>query len=43
MSEAKIEVRAGRGLLTDVRYAEPLVQKELGLIEDLKLLPVQSI
>lgn len=31
------------GLLTGVRYAEPFVQKEVGLVEDLMLLPVQSI
>jgi N-acetylglucosamine malate deacetylase 1 len=31
------------GLLAGVRYAEPFVQKEIGLIEDLMLLPVQSI
>jgi hypothetical protein len=26
-----------------VRYAEPFVQKEVGLVDDLVLLPVQSI
>ncbi|HXC96668.1 MAG TPA: bacillithiol biosynthesis deacetylase BshB1 [Edaphobacter sp.] len=31
------------GLLGGVRYAEPFVQKEVGLVEDLMLLPVQSI
>lgn len=31
------------GLLAGVRYAEPFVQKEVGLVEDLTLLPVQSI
>ncbi|WP_263365139.1 bacillithiol biosynthesis deacetylase BshB1 [Edaphobacter bradus] len=31
------------GLLAGVRYAEPFVQKEVGLIDDLMLLPVQSI
>jgi bacillithiol biosynthesis deacetylase BshB1 len=31
------------GLLAGVRYAEPFVQKEIGLIEDLMQLPVQSI
>jgi N-acetylglucosamine malate deacetylase 1 len=31
------------GLLAGVRYAEPFVQKEVGLAEDLMLLPVQSI
>lgn len=31
------------GLLAGVRYAEPFVQKEIGLVSDLMLLPVQSI
>ena len=31
------------GLLAGVRYAEPFVQKEVGLAEDLMMLPVQSI
>jgi bacillithiol biosynthesis deacetylase BshB1 len=31
------------GLLAGVRYAEPFVQKEIGLIDDLMLLPVQSL
>jgi bacillithiol biosynthesis deacetylase BshB1 len=31
------------GLLAGVRYAEPFIQKEPGLAEDLMLLPVQSI
>ena len=31
------------GLLAGVRYAEPFVQKEVALAEDLMLLPVQSI
>jgi N-acetylglucosamine malate deacetylase 1 len=31
------------GLLAGVRYAEPFVQKEIGLVEDLMLIPVQSI
>jgi len=31
------------GLLAGVRYAEPFVQKEIGLEEDLMLLPVPSI
>ncbi len=31
------------GLLGGVRYAEPFVQKEVGLIEDLMRIPVQSI
>ena len=31
------------GLLVGVRYAEPFVSKEVGLVEDLTLLPVQSL
>lgn len=31
------------GLLGGVRYAEPFVQKEVGLVNDLTLIPVQSI
>ncbi|MDE1177577.1 MAG: bacillithiol biosynthesis deacetylase BshB1 [Edaphobacter sp.] len=31
------------GLLAGVRYAEPFVQKEVGLVDDLMMLPVQSI
>ena len=31
------------GLLGGVRYAEPFVQKEVGLVSDLTLIPVQSI
>ena len=31
------------GLLAGVRYAEPFVQKEIGLVEDLTMIPVQSI
>jgi bacillithiol biosynthesis deacetylase BshB1 len=31
------------GLLAGVRYGEPFVQKELGLVDDLTLVPVQSI
>lgn len=31
------------GMLGGVRYAEPFVQKEVGLVEDLMLVPVQSI
>jgi N-acetylglucosamine malate deacetylase 1 len=31
------------GLLGGVRYAEPFVQKEVGLVDDLMLLPVASI
>jgi bacillithiol biosynthesis deacetylase BshB1 len=31
------------GLLGGVRYGEPFVQKEVGLVEDLMMVPVQSI
>ncbi len=31
------------GLLGGVRYGEPFVQKEVGMVDDLTLLPVQSI
>jgi N-acetylglucosamine malate deacetylase 1 len=31
------------GLLAGVRYAEPFVHKEVGLVDDLTLIPVQSI
>lgn len=31
------------GALAGVRYAEPFVQKEVGLVDDLTLVPVQSI
>jgi N-acetylglucosamine malate deacetylase 1 len=31
------------GLLAGVRYGEPFVQKEVGLVDDLMLVPVQSI
>jgi len=31
------------GLLAGVQYAEPFVQKEVGLVEDLLMVPVQSI
>ena len=31
------------GLLAGVRYAEPFVQKEIGLVDDLLAIPVQSI
>lgn len=31
------------GMLGGVQYAEPFVQKEVGLVEDLTLIPVQSI
>ncbi len=31
------------GMLAGVRYAEPFVQKEVGLVDDLTLMPVQSL
>jgi bacillithiol biosynthesis deacetylase BshB1 len=31
------------GMLAGVRYGEPFVQKEVGLVEDLRLIPVKSI
>ena len=31
------------GLLAGVEYAEPFVQKEVGLVEDLRMVPVKSI
>ena len=31
------------GLLAGVRYAEPFVSKEVGLVDDLLAIPVQSI
>jgi bacillithiol biosynthesis deacetylase BshB1 len=31
------------GLLAGVRYAEPFVQKEIGLVDDLMMLPVQTL
>ena len=31
------------GLLAGVRYGEPIVQKEVGLVDDLTLIPVQSL
>ncbi|HEY0784376.1 MAG TPA: bacillithiol biosynthesis deacetylase BshB1, partial [Acidobacteriaceae bacterium] len=31
------------GLLAGVRYGEPFVQKEVGLVDDLRMLAVQSI
>ena len=31
------------GMLAGVRYAEPFVQKEIGLVDDLTMLPVQSL
>jgi hypothetical protein len=31
------------GMLGGVTYAEPFIQKEVGLVEDLTLIPVKSI
>jgi hypothetical protein len=31
------------GMLAGVKYGEPFFQKEVGLVEDLRLVPVQSI
>ena len=31
------------GMLVGVRYAEPFLQKEVGLVEDLMSIPVKSI
>ena len=31
------------GLLAGVKYAEPFVQKEVGLVDDLLAIPVQSV
>jgi hypothetical protein len=31
------------GLLAGVTYAEPFLQKEVGLVEDLTVIPVKSI
>jgi LmbE family N-acetylglucosaminyl deacetylase len=31
------------GLLAGVQYAEPFVQKEVGLVDDLLAIPVQSL
>jgi hypothetical protein len=31
------------GVLGGVKYAEPFVQKEVGLVEDLMMVPVQSL
>jgi bacillithiol biosynthesis deacetylase BshB1 len=41
--ERTFSVAAHYGLLGGVRYAEPFVQKEVGLVDDLMLIPVQSI
>lgn len=40
----RLETMAGfYGLLAGVKYAEPFVQKEVGLVSDLTTIPVQSI
>jgi N-acetylglucosamine malate deacetylase 1 len=40
----RLETMAGfYGLLAGVRYAEPFVQKEVGLVDDITAIPVQSI
>jgi hypothetical protein len=31
------------GMLAGVKYAEPFVQKEVGLVEDVTAIPVKSI
>ena len=31
------------GMLAGVKYAEPFLQKEVGLVEDLNMIPVKSI
>jgi len=31
------------GLLAGVKYAEPFVQKEVGLVEDITAIPVSSL
>ncbi|GGH09528.1 bacillithiol biosynthesis deacetylase BshB1 [Silvibacterium dinghuense] len=41
--ERTFSVARHYGLLAGVRYAEPFVQKEIGLVEDLTLIPVQSL
>jgi bacillithiol biosynthesis deacetylase BshB1 len=41
--ERTFSVARHYGLLGGVRYAEPFVQKEVGLVADLTLVPVQSI
>jgi bacillithiol biosynthesis deacetylase BshB1 len=41
--ERTFSVARHYGLLGGVRYAEPFVQKEVGLVEDLTMIPVQSI
>ena len=43
-SRERLAAMAGfYGLLAGVQYAEPFVQKEVGLVEDLLHLPVQSL
>ncbi|HET9087198.1 MAG TPA: bacillithiol biosynthesis deacetylase BshB1 [Acidobacteriaceae bacterium] len=41
--EKMLALARNYGILGGVRYAEPFVQKEVGLVEDLTLIPVQSI
>src|SRR5271170_2881535 len=41
--ERTLAIARHYGLLAGVRYAEPFVQKEIGLVADLTLIPVQSI
>jgi len=41
--ERTFSVARHYGLLGGVRYAEPFVQKEVGLVDDLTLIPVQSL
>jgi N-acetylglucosamine malate deacetylase 1 len=41
--ERTFSVARHYGLLAGVRYAEPFVQKEIGLVEDVTLIPVQSM
>jgi LmbE family N-acetylglucosaminyl deacetylase len=41
---SRMETMAGfYGLLAGVKYAEPFVQKEVGLVEDVTAIPVSSI
>jgi len=41
--ERTFSVARHYGLLAGVRYAEPFIQKEIGLVDDLTLIPVQSM
>ena len=41
--ERTFSVARHYGLLAGVRYAEPFVQKEIGLVDDLTMIPVQSM